>query len=374
MSFTTSEERTLQTIAGRFYEGILEPEEWFGALDDFRRAMQGALFYNVVFDKFSGQVAGSLQNDDSTVEQMREYERHHVHQDECVPLVMRLPVGQPMFGYQHFSPRELSRSFIHGEWLPSLGYRHTFCVPIHESGSTRELLSIVRPADHVDFAQPENMLVQRLLPDLLRAARLRARARGLVHQAGWSVAALDALPQAVVILDAQARVHYLNTAAERFLKDTPGLSLRQNRLGAEDARQQQALRAGIAGACGLDMPSRGTSLQVGGLAAPAVFIHILPLHAQHPLTGLSGQRPLALLLWGGPHALPPVTQIGMALGLTETEARLALVLASGKSLKHFAQEQGCSWHTARTHVKNALAKTGCRRQTDLVLLVRALNA
>lgn len=60
MSFTTSEERTLQTIAGRFYEGILEPEEWFGALDDFRRAMQGALFYNVVFDKFSGQVAGSL--------------------------------------------------------------------------------------------------------------------------------------------------------------------------------------------------------------------------------------------------------------------------------------------------------------------------
>lgn len=66
--------------------------------------------------------------------------------------------------------------------------------------------------------------------------------------------------------------------------------------------------------------------------------------------------------------------IAKALRLTETEARLAATLTVGKTIKEFAQTQGCTWHTARTHVRNLLAKTGCHRQAELVHLVHALIA
>ncbi|WP_423458281.1 helix-turn-helix transcriptional regulator [Ottowia sp. VDI28] len=69
---------------------------------------------------------------------------------------------------------------------------------------------------------------------------------------------------------------------------------------------------------------------------------------------------------------PDVTRVAAALNLTETEARLALTIAVGKTIKEFAKAQGCTWHTARTHARNLLLKTGCHRQVEVGLLVRSL--
>lgn len=65
-------------------------------------------------------------------------------------------------------------------------------------------------------------------------------------------------------------------------------------------------------------------------------------------------------------------ELAAALGLTETEACLALALAQGLSVKDFAQMQGCSWHTARTHMRNLLRKIGMHRRQDVVALVQGL--
>ena len=61
------------------------------------------------------------------------------------------------------------------------------------------------------------------------------------------------------------------------------------------------------------------------------------------------------------------------LSLSPTEARLVLLLASGKTVKDFAAIEGMSWHTARSHTKNLLRKTGCRRQLELVALLQSLR-
>lgn len=56
-------------------------------------------------------------------------------------------------------------------------------------------------------------------------------------------------------------------------------------------------------------------------------------------------------------------------GLTRTEARTALELASGLSTNEIATRHDVSVGTARNHVKSALSKTGSRRQSDLVRLI-----
>ena len=52
--------------------------------------------------------------------------------------------------------------------------------------------------------------------------------------------------------------------------------------------------------------------------------------------------------------------------LTETEARVAAFLVTGRTMAEVATELGITLETARTHTKRILDKTGCHRQAELV--------
>ena len=99
-----------------------------------------------------------------------------------------------------------------------------------------------------------------------------------------------------------------------------------------------------------------------GVLQPEAWLSALACHAQ----------PYALLVWAAnADAVLHAEQLAMLLGLTGTEARLALALARGQSVKDFAAAQGCTWHTARTHSRNLLRKTGLHRQADLAGMVQS---
>jgi DNA-binding CsgD family transcriptional regulator len=56
-------------------------------------------------------------------------------------------------------------------------------------------------------------------------------------------------------------------------------------------------------------------------------------------------------------------------GLTPSEARLALNLVTGETLRSAAAELHISYETARTQLKSILSKTGTRRQAELVVVI-----
>jgi DNA-binding CsgD family transcriptional regulator len=58
--------------------------------------------------------------------------------------------------------------------------------------------------------------------------------------------------------------------------------------------------------------------------------------------------------------------------LTPAEARIADLLAGGNEVGEVAVRAGITLETARFHVKRVLAKTGVRRQTELVRLMLSL--
>ncbi len=360
------------SIAALLYEGALHPDGWYQGLDAIRRATEGGLFYHFTVDTRSMAVVQSCQNEALPPDAVLEYERHHAQHDERLPLVMGLAVGEPMFDNERFTPRELSRSFIYNEWLPSIGYRNTFSVPLFDTGETRDFLTIVRPVDHKAWGRKDRQLIERIMPDLLRATRLRHRMAATAGQAALGIAGLDALPQAVAVVDATCKLHYLNAPARRTLEDAGhGLAVRHGRLEAVHPPAQQALAARVAAACA-PLPGAGSvSVPQTG---PALWMNVLPLQATHALAAWHRGEPMALLAWLPPDPGMACAQLAQRLGLSQTEAHLALALSRGLSVKDFALAQGCNWHTARTHLRNLLRKTGCHRQLDVVQLVRTLQA
>jgi DNA-binding CsgD family transcriptional regulator len=59
-------------------------------------------------------------------------------------------------------------------------------------------------------------------------------------------------------------------------------------------------------------------------------------------------------------------------GLTPTEARLADLLLEGLEVRDIANRLTMTLETARFHLKRVLAKTGTRRQTELMRLMLSL--
>jgi DNA-binding CsgD family transcriptional regulator len=63
------------------------------------------------------------------------------------------------------------------------------------------------------------------------------------------------------------------------------------------------------------------------------------------------------------------TKTLVKLGLTPAETRVAGALFKGDSVEMYAKETGISVNTARWHVKQVYAKTGVKRQTELVQML-----
>jgi DNA-binding CsgD family transcriptional regulator len=51
--------------------------------------------------------------------------------------------------------------------------------------------------------------------------------------------------------------------------------------------------------------------------------------------------------------------------LTPRETEIARLCGTGMSYKHAARLLGVSWHTVKTHIHNALAKTGTKNRREL---------
>src|SRR5262245_7873562 len=67
----------------------------------------------------------------------------------------------------------------------------------------------------------------------------------------------------------------------------------------------------------------------------------------------------------------PIDLLRCRFGLTPTEARLALHLVAGETLRSAEAKLSMTYETARTHLKSIFQKTGTCRQAELVVVLVA---
>jgi DNA-binding CsgD family transcriptional regulator len=318
-----------------------------------------------------GTVAAWLSDEALLPAKQREYETHFAALDVRMPGMLGLGEGELLLDHERFDGGTFLRAPIYADFLASVNLRHTAAVGMRSGEDAHEVMGIMRHADQRPYGEREHALLRHWAPHLARANRMRHASRRLATEAALGMAALDALAHCVAVLGPQCHVRYLNASAEAALAQSLGLAVAHGRLRcAEPAAQEQLARlvAAACGAGGLPRMAGALRLQADG-AVPV--LQVLPLQATHPLAAAWRAVPLALVTWRGSDA--SAARLQAALGLTAAEARLALYLAEGGTVKGFGMQHGTSWHTARTHLRNALRKTGCSGQAELVQRVLALG-
>jgi DNA-binding CsgD family transcriptional regulator len=262
------------------------------------------------------------------------------------------------------------------------------------SGALAFLCGVQRSRERGPFPPAELQRLKAIFPHLERAVRIHRR---LVQAGGLKdgmTAALDRMPIAAILADRFGRAVWLNRPAEELVRHADGLRLRDRRIEATAGNGVSAeLRRLILGAAAA-FPTDGAARPCpsgtnGNHVAPAVeaggllqlprpcplrplTVMVTPLAAPGRIADAALDfdlaRPTALLLVSDPERAVqlPTDQLARTFGLTGAEAKLAAALATGTSLTDYADAARITIGTARWYLKQALAKTGAHRQSELV--------
>lgn len=218
---------------------------------------------------------------------------------------------------------------------------------------------VVIAREHSDFRAADGVLLSALAPHLPQAVaqwRAARQARARAALLGRLVAGLGA---AWLGFDADGRVCAHHSGAGTLLQGVARLRPGQ-RLDLPDpdaaARLERALRRlGSSGGAGAEVV-----VALGRPPAPALL-----LARAGPDAADLGAKTLGWLRV--PPTMTPDPALAAALlGITPAEARLALTLARGATLREAAAALALTEQTARSYSRQIYARTGLRGQSDLM--------
>lgn len=171
--------------------------------------------------------------------------------------------------------------------------------------------------------------------------------------------ALDMLDHALVIVDEAGAVHYRNRMASALLKSAGSpLSVAAGVLGARGRELHARLQAAIRLACH-ERRSSALAASQGGRTPLRLMVVPMDSAREAAVWILAPQAP----------RLPHPRILGVLFGLSRAEARLALRLLAGQTPQECAREAGVGVATVRSQLHSMFAKTGARRQAELVALL-----
>jgi DNA-binding CsgD family transcriptional regulator len=199
----------------------------------------------------------------------------------------------------------------------------------------------------------------------------RATSDGLVDAL---VAALEAVPHAVLVLDADRRVTLANRAARAVLERRDGLHLDSDgRLTTTLPADASALRELVGGSVsrGARRP-RSVRIHRPGTGRTDLVAVVLADFEPHDRTSGADRtsRPSVLFVCDPEAAPTPMAEvIGRFGDVTPAELRVAACFAEGLTPRRIAERLEIEVSTAQTHLKNLRAKVGAGTQSQLMRLL-----
>jgi DNA-binding CsgD family transcriptional regulator len=198
---------------------------------------------------------------------------------------------------------------------------------------------------------------------------LRAELARLRRQVCGLKTALDMLAFGVVFVGVANEVLLTNAQADRQLRAGKGMRLSCGKLLLNKSADHQALQALLESAARPSRAARdhaGGCMQIAGACGHPLFITVAPSHRCD-----ISEQVTAVIFISDPYERTqlPADLLRRCYGLTSAESRLVMLLIEGKSLREAAASQSTSPNTAKAHLKNVFAKTGVRRQTELMRLL-----
>lgn len=273
-------------------------------------------------------------------------------------------------GSDIISNEDLRASRYYREYLVNMPAEH-FLGCILSDGQDAALappmhLSFFRPPDAPDFSDADVDALVDLYPHIHRAFELHWQQRGVQEQLGVFHQSLDGLDFGVVFIDSTNRVRHAN-AAVKYMTARPVLA---DLLGGLPAKlPATGTLADLVQNCAM---GKGDALSMGA-GQDRLFALALPL-ATSSASAAVGARASVMLMLMDPSKRSDLAMdfVARAFSLSKAELRLLPLLMQSCTPADIATRLDLKITTVRSQLSAIFAKTGTRRQQELIQLLGKL--
>jgi len=195
-------------------------------------------------------------------------------------------------------------------------------------------------------------------------------------EAALYASVLNETTAAIILVDERLGIIFQNAAAQNLLRrgdpvrrEGSSLTVRSPaaRLALLQAVRQAAVDEAAIGQRGLGVPLRSE-------AGTPFVLHVLPVAATRLRSGVaSGAAAAIFVAQGDAGATTPADALAALFDLTPNEARVFAHVAAGMTPKEIGAALGVGANTVKSHLAQLFAKTGTRRQADIVRLAASLS-
>lgn len=334
-----AEEERFLAAMDAIYGAALDDAAWPGALESFRDLAGARSAYLILADPVAGEIVFSAFAGDA---------------HDPMPPPLASPgqvVSEPCTCGEHFQ------------------------AALSGPGRTQLLLGGIRRDDARPLPAERLACAQELLSHFERAVAISRELAESSCRTCAAELALDAEPLAVLLLNVERRVVASNRRARLLVEKGDALRVRDGLLTAvrpaDNDLLQRLLRDAVDQAPS-GPTSDATCLPIqsqDGLSS--LTVSVAPMSAPPRDVLFAAAAPVAAVFVHDPHDMPSlnVGAVASLHGLTNSEARLAVALAEGMTVKEYAEAAGVTENTARWTLKQVLSKTNTRRQPELVRLI-----
>lgn len=208
-----------------------------------------------------------------------------------------------------------------------------------------------------------------LIPYLKPALRSSLEHNAVRLQLSITENMMDRICAAIAVLDDKGRLLHYNSELDRIL-ESGDLQIIDGRLSCNFRPSQKALEEFIDRLIQSDLPIDNPLLMLNRRSGGRPYtVRASSLPLSNDRASMVGQVWSLVITDGDSCNLPGAKAIGAVFKLSERQAELTRLLASGVSLSEAAVTMGVKEKTARTHLEAVLRKTRTRRQSELVCLV-----
>lgn len=366
-------DEALQQLIGTIYDTALSPDRWPQTLEALARAFDApsADFHSWNRLTRAPEFAITYNMD----HMLEEYTAHYIHINPRVAFLDSDPLKRRVFYDYMYTDEQSIRSDEFYNWIEreadapyGLGIR----VEDDEVFQSACGIHFSRRQGHVENGTIARFEV--LAPHLTRAVQMSRKVQAQHLQTQPLADALQAMNCGVALVDRHARVTFANEAAEEVLAGRDGLS-RDAHGELRTARQKDtaALHEAIARVARpqtlVGGEARLTLLIERPSGKPPYEVRLAPARPAALEGAADGAR--ALLLISQPESPGSLSTevLQQHYELTPAETRLCTVMLEGGGLPEVPERLGIAESTARSRLKQVLAKTGTNRQTELVALL-----
>ena len=343
------------------YGGLLEAAAWQRFLRGFAGWVD-ATYATLILTAPGMMTPGAILTPDAPLSLSEEYAESFFASDPFTGL----PEGK-VTAFAEFLGGAIARdSDFYRDFLAAAGGDQILGVDLRFDSGFEARLRATRDRSLPDFGAAEREAFQAIVPHLRHAIALFERLQVSGAEHGVYRGTVEQMGVAAIILNRAGRVVRTNAVADRLLEARDGLIVADCRLRLKDAAQRKELEAMLQSLDDDPAPRRFRIARLSGRDLAAIA---KPIAAP---AFMRGGAALALFVSDpGQDTQVDPEAIRDLFQLTRMEANLAVALANGCSLVDAADVLGIAHNTARSHLRAIFAKTGARRQSQLVHLLHS---